>query len=233
MGAHEEACDGGHRGGCFGDGDERGGAVADTASVFVEGEPWGSTESGAGQVTVPDMVNKNVFEAGAALATIKLKYKVVKVPSATVAKALVISQNPAAGTVVPLGTEIELTASTGPDVGSSHAECVDRRLVLPGGCRSGSVPFRTFRASLPQETMDPHDRSLLEPAVARRWRGPGPGDADKPLTIPGGILRMHRLRLRWVIPFALAAIGMCVIAPSANAAVNTDNGCKASTDARR
>jgi hypothetical protein len=41
---------------------------------------------------------------------------------------------------------------------------------------------------------------------------------------------MHRLRLRWVIPFALAAIGMCVIAPSAaNASVNQLTGCKAST----
>jgi len=39
---------------------------------------------------------------------------------------------------------------------------------------------------------------------------------------------MHRLRLRWVIPFALAAIGMCVIAPSASAATpNLLNTCKA------
>jgi len=39
---------------------------------------------------------------------------------------------------------------------------------------------------------------------------------------------MHRLRLRWVIPFALAAIGMCVIAPPANANTpNTLNTCKA------
>ncbi|HEX2383485.1 MAG TPA: hypothetical protein VHI95_12660, partial [Acidimicrobiales bacterium] len=39
---------------------------------------------------------------------------------------------------------------------------------------------------------------------------------------------MHRVRLRWVIPFALAAIGMCVIAPSANAATpNLLNTCKA------
>ena len=41
---------------------------------------------------------------------------------------------------------------------------------------------------------------------------------------------MHRLRLRWVIPLALAAFGMTVIAPSvADATVNTSNGCKAST----
>ena len=40
---------------------------------------------------------------------------------------------------------------------------------------------------------------------------------------------MHRLRLRWVIPFALAAIGMCVIAPSAANAANPTSqyGCKA------
>src|SRR5262245_63774426 len=43
---------------------------------------------------------------------------------------------------------------------------------------------------------------------------------------------MQRLRLRWVIPFALAAIGMCVIAPStANAAPNLLNGCKSTTTA--
>jgi hypothetical protein len=41
---------------------------------------------------------------------------------------------------------------------------------------------------------------------------------------------MHRLRLRWVIPFALAAIGMVVIAPSAaEAAPNLLNGCKNTT----
>jgi hypothetical protein len=41
---------------------------------------------------------------------------------------------------------------------------------------------------------------------------------------------MHRLRLRWVIPFALAAIGMCVIAPAASANTpNLANGCKSST----
>lgn len=43
---------------------------------------------------------------------------------------------------------------------------------------------------------------------------------------------MHRMRLRWVIPFALAAIGMVVIAPSAGAATpNLNNGCKAGTTA--
>jgi len=41
---------------------------------------------------------------------------------------------------------------------------------------------------------------------------------------------MHRIRLRWVIPFALAALGMIVIAPAASAATPVDiSGCKAST----
>ena len=40
-------------------------------------------------------------------------------------------------------------------------------------------------------------------------------------------MRKHRLRLRWLIPFALAAIGMCVVAPSmAGASVNLKNSCK-------
>ena len=73
------------------------------------------------------------------------------------------------------------------------------------------------------------DPILLEPAVARRGRRPrSPGGAKIQIANPGGILRMHRLRLRWVIPFALAAIGMCVIAPSASAAApNLLNSCKA------
>jgi hypothetical protein len=41
---------------------------------------------------------------------------------------------------------------------------------------------------------------------------------------------MHRSQLRWVIPLVLAALGLCVIAPSAaNAAPNLLNGCKSTT----
>jgi hypothetical protein len=41
---------------------------------------------------------------------------------------------------------------------------------------------------------------------------------------------MHRLRVRWVVPFALAAIGLVAIVPSAaNAAPNLLNGCKSTT----
>src|SRR5262245_44130429 len=45
-------------------------------------------------------------------------------------------------------------------------------------------------------------------------------------------MRTHRLRLRWVIPFAMAAIGMLVVSPAANANTpNVKNGCEASTTA--
>jgi len=74
------------------------------------GEP--STASGE-PVAVPDTTNKNFFGAGQDLSAVGLKFKVVRTPSATVAKSIVISQNPAPGTTVPAGTEVELTVSNG------------------------------------------------------------------------------------------------------------------------
>ena len=73
-----------------------------------------SGQPGSGQVEVPDATNKSALTVGHALTAINLKVKVVKTPSETVAKAMVISQNPAPGTTVPTGSEIELTVSTGP-----------------------------------------------------------------------------------------------------------------------
>src|SRR5262245_21699814 len=73
--------------------------------------------------------------------------------------------------------------------------------------------------------MDPPDPSLLEPAM----RGAGAAQTESrhiQKQTQGGVLRMHRMRLRWVIPFALAALGMIVIAPSAGAAPNLINSCK-------
>jgi serine/threonine-protein kinase len=72
------------------------------------------TNPAAEQVAVPDVTNKNSFEASLNLSAAKLSYRMVKAPSATVAKNFVISEDPAAGTMVPAGTEIQLTTSTGP-----------------------------------------------------------------------------------------------------------------------
>jgi len=70
--------------------------------------------SSAGLVEVPDLTNTNLFQAGATLIAVQLKFKFTHAPSDTVAKNSVISQNPAATTPVAVGTVIELTVSDGP-----------------------------------------------------------------------------------------------------------------------
>jgi beta-lactam-binding protein with PASTA domain len=73
-----------------------------------------SEQPGAQQIEVPDASNKTFLVAGQAVRRINLKLKLVKAPSATVAESMIISQNPAAGTKVPTGTEVELLVSSGP-----------------------------------------------------------------------------------------------------------------------
>jgi beta-lactam-binding protein with PASTA domain len=73
-----------------------------------------STGSAAGLVDVPNEVLKNAYTAGADLTKIKLKFKVTEEPSVSTAKNKVMAQNPAPGTQVPVGTEVELTVSSGP-----------------------------------------------------------------------------------------------------------------------
>jgi hypothetical protein len=73
-----------------------------------------STVSNGSEVAVPDATNKIAYVAGAEMSQLKLKYKLTRTPSATVAKSMVISQNPAPGTKVPPGTQVELTVSSGP-----------------------------------------------------------------------------------------------------------------------
>ena len=73
-----------------------------------------STGSGAALVSVPNEVLKNAYTAGADLTKIQLKFKVTSEPSVSTAKNKVMAQNPAPGTQVPVGTEVELTVSSGP-----------------------------------------------------------------------------------------------------------------------
>ena len=65
-------------------------------------------------VSVPNEVLKNAFIAGADLDTLKLKFRIVEAPSVSTGKGRVMAQNPAPGTKVPIGTEVELTVSSGP-----------------------------------------------------------------------------------------------------------------------
>jgi len=65
-------------------------------------------------VDVPDTTNQNVLLAGKTLSDLNLKFQLVKTPSPTVAKSIVISQNPAPGTKMPVDNAVQLTVSDGP-----------------------------------------------------------------------------------------------------------------------
>ncbi len=65
-------------------------------------------------VDVPDATNQNVLRAGETLTDLNLKFQLVKTPSPTVAKSIVISQNPAPGTKMPVDNAVQLTVSDGP-----------------------------------------------------------------------------------------------------------------------
>jgi len=73
-----------------------------------------STSPEPGSVAVPDGTNKSAYVAGQALTDSDLKFKLVRTSSTTVAKAIVISQDPAPGAFVAPGTVVTLTVSTGP-----------------------------------------------------------------------------------------------------------------------
>jgi hypothetical protein len=65
-------------------------------------------------VDVPDATNQNVLVVGKTLTDLNLKFQLVKTPSPTVAKSIVISQNPAPGTKMPVDNAVQLTVSDGP-----------------------------------------------------------------------------------------------------------------------
>ena len=68
-------------------------------------------------VTIPSVVGKNGFNAGAGLGGVGLKTKILRAPSVSVPKNYVIAQSPLPGTEVPRGTVITLTLSSGPASG--------------------------------------------------------------------------------------------------------------------
>jgi serine/threonine-protein kinase len=78
-----------------------------TITVNVAREP---------NVAVPDVSGQDVFTANNNLVAAGLQGQAVSQASDTVAKGLVISTNPGAGTQVPKGTTVQVLVSTGPEL---------------------------------------------------------------------------------------------------------------------
>ncbi|MET0448938.1 MAG: Stk1 family PASTA domain-containing Ser/Thr kinase, partial [Aeromicrobium sp.] len=68
-----------------------------------------------GQVTVPDVVGRNLEDAKTMLDDLDLKYETEEDPNATEDAGLVTRQSPTSGQQVSIGTTITLTVSTKPD----------------------------------------------------------------------------------------------------------------------
>jgi beta-lactam-binding protein with PASTA domain len=73
-----------------------------------------TTTPSNGQVALPNLAGKQGIAAASILKKANLKFTVVQATSPTVAKGLVISQKPAAGTKVPAGSSVQVTVSKGP-----------------------------------------------------------------------------------------------------------------------
>jgi beta-lactam-binding protein with PASTA domain len=71
-------------------------------------------DSASALVAVPDTTNLNLYKAGSDLEALQLTFVVKPTPSIEVPKNRVMSQDPAPGTSVAAGTQIELTVSAGP-----------------------------------------------------------------------------------------------------------------------
>ena len=69
---------------------------------------------GVKMVQAPDVVGKTGDQARSAIVNADLKYKTLEAFSDTVAKGIVISQNPSGGQV-PVGSTVTITVSKGPD----------------------------------------------------------------------------------------------------------------------
>jgi serine/threonine-protein kinase len=91
-----------------------GAALWRTRHASSKGPAVISTTPPPGSVAVPDGTTKSAYVAGQALTDSNLKFKLVRTPSTTVGKTIVISQDPAPGTFVAPGTVVTLTISSGP-----------------------------------------------------------------------------------------------------------------------
>ena len=89
--------------------DPRGGEEADEGSTVTI-----TVSQGTGTVAVPALVGLSEAQATATLTTAGLEARVVEAASATVAEGDVITQDPAAGLTIAVGSTVAVTISTGP-----------------------------------------------------------------------------------------------------------------------
>lgn len=89
--------------------DPRGGESADEGSTVTI-----TVSQGTGTVAVPALVGLSEAQATAALTTAGLESRVVEAASATVDAGDVITQDPAAGLTIDVGSTVAVTVSTGP-----------------------------------------------------------------------------------------------------------------------
>jgi len=76
--------------------------------------PTTTVPAGPPLVTVPSELNKNGLTAVAELANLKLATKVTTAPSVSTRRNFVLNQDPLPGTVIPEGSTVALTLSSGP-----------------------------------------------------------------------------------------------------------------------
>jgi len=79
-----------------------------------------SSGKGASEVTVPSVSGLSRSAAEAALSAVGLTASMTESPSDSVAKGMVITQSPVAGTVVPEGTKVLLVISKGPSTSGEN-----------------------------------------------------------------------------------------------------------------
>ena len=86
-----------------------GGDSADTGSTVTI-----TVSQGTGTVSVPALVGLTEADATGDLTSAGLESRVVQAPSATVDQGVVITQDPAAGLQIDVGSTVAITVSTGP-----------------------------------------------------------------------------------------------------------------------
>ena len=86
-----------------------GGDSADTGSTVTI-----TVSQGTGTVSVPALVGLTEADASGDLTSAGLESRVVQAPSATVDRGVVITQDPAAGLQIDVGSTVAITVSTGP-----------------------------------------------------------------------------------------------------------------------
>ena len=89
-------------------------ALAALAVLFLLGRSILAQNAKPEQVAVPYLINQTEDQARALLSTRKLVMTVVNVTNATVAKGLIVDQDPDSDTMVNVGTSVQVMVSSGP-----------------------------------------------------------------------------------------------------------------------